>query len=843
MLANLSLFSLSMGALVGCAGDDAETDKDIGTVPVDTDPGDTDTTDTDSPAPTETGVIDDTGLTPPITPTGDTGVVVVPLPLCSDLNLAITPTEPATVPFGLVTLSASGGTGAYRFEVQGGEGDIDPNSGIYLAPETADITETIVLSDAGCEGDVEVELEVLQALTLEPAVATVTPTTVFELTPLTGSGDVSCLLVANGSGGSLIGCSYYAGLLPGTDVVEMTDNRTGDTARSTITVDEDAGLVLPTHYFLPAGSTQSVDIQGGSGLYTMQVLTGSSVSVVGDKLEALSVGTSTVQVLDSILGFEQELSVHVADGLAPELKAYGTRAFLGVSRAAGDLNGDGFEDVVYGSSELAFDAYDGGAVLVYAGNASGLDPVPVFETTGDVYGDAMGRAIRLADVNQDGETDLIVTADAADFDSSNVGEIYVHLGVPGGFFEDEPAWILRSPAADRLGTSLSVCDLDGDGWQDIVAGAITAEDASAAVVTGSQGSIMVFPGAITGFEPEPTIVRYGLTTDGFGGLIGIVNMQMGLYGMDSGDYNGDGLCDVAVGSLRGAEFAVDSSVGTVTIYQGTNNGTYLESLPARLIHHSGGPDLADTNAAFGRRIVGGDVDQDGRTDWLINGIYHDGVGLTNAGGAFLFLAASDDGRPVEEVLTTDEADMVFEGELANTYVHGIDMADFDGDGDLDIFVGFPRGAAADGLISYPGSIVAFEGSDAAAGISTELARWEGDEAEGFFGQVLSVLPDVDGDGAVDLFTWAGRHDQGIGEVRDLGQPMLVHSDGTLDYLVQDSQPAGQDVGRALSWMDVDKDGLDDLIIGAPQAGNIEKGSFAGQVSWARAQASGDSMTP
>ncbi len=106
--------------------------------------------------------------------------------------------------------------------------------------------------------------------------------------------------------------------------------------------------------------------------------------------------------------------------------------------SAGDVNGDGFDDIIVGAQ---FNNGTAGAAYVIFGKAAGfgtidvgaLAPTDGFQIVGDVAGDKLGRSVSGAgDVNGDGFDDLIVGAYQGDNGGTDAGEAYVIFGKASG---------------------------------------------------------------------------------------------------------------------------------------------------------------------------------------------------------------------------------------------------------------------------------------------------------------------------------------------------------------------------------------------------------------------------
>ena len=190
----------------------------------------------------------------------------------------------------------------------------------------------------------------------------------------------------------------------------------------------------------------------------------------------------------------------------------GSRSFGYYSVAgAGDVNGDGYGDIVVGSLV-------GGHVRIYLGSAAGLESEPVVDLldSGTYYGSHVASA---GDIDGDGYGDVIVGA--AHLGGSR-GCAYVYLGSADGTSGDA-----RVLEADEwhFGFAADGGDIDGDGYSEAV------------VAASNSGNVYVFrggPGA-RGLAEPPDV----WTTPGASAWpLAVV-----------GDVNGDGYADVAAGGL------------------------------------------------------------------------------------------------------------------------------------------------------------------------------------------------------------------------------------------------------------------------------------------------------
>jgi hypothetical protein len=209
----------------------------------------------------------------------------------------------------------------------------------------------------------------------------------------------------------------------------------------------------------------------------------------------------------------------------------GTPGGLGHSiAAAGDVNGDGYADIVVGT--YAMDTavvYHGGPAGIGSG-AKVLKPPP---GGGGQFGWSVAGA---GDVNGDGYADVLVGALQW---NSGKGRAYVFLGAAGGV-ASTPDRTLEVEGTSGLGHSVSGAgDLNGDGYADLIVNASPKPPA-----------VYVFPGGNTAANPTAVLDPRG-------------SFAMGLAGV--GDVDGDGRSEIAVA-------APEASPPIVLVYKGTPSG-------------------------------------------------------------------------------------------------------------------------------------------------------------------------------------------------------------------------------------------------------------------------------
>ncbi|HET6532885.1 MAG TPA: FG-GAP-like repeat-containing protein [Actinoplanes sp.] len=347
---------------------------------------------------------------------------------------------------------------------------------------------------------------------------------------------------------------------------------------------------------------------------------------------------------------------------------------FGTALAAGDFNGDGFQDLAVGAPGYRSDA---GYVLWWRGSASGLTgngTAITQEFTGEITeaGDRYGSALAAGDFNGDGKDDLAIGADEEVPSDATVrsGLVSVAQGSATG-----PArgWIIRQTplgqtpkAGDEFGISLTVAHLVGDSREDLVVGARGKD-----IVKADTGGIFILDGAGNKTTSNPIIRGQGGTADETGDQFGSSTAI--------GDFNRDGTPDLAVG-IPGESYTATSRRGMVQVFL----GPVTKDSAGYFISPNDAGEGSGTNNRFGASVLAADVDRDAFTDLLVGAIGTPRAGLANAGSAMLFSGTRSGVVRAERV--------IFQGDVggtdgANDYF-GItpSVGDFNKDGRTDALI-------------------------------------------------------------------------------------------------------------------------------------------------------------
>jgi hypothetical protein len=337
------------------------------------------------------------------------------------------------------------------------------------------------------------------------------------------------------------------------------------------------------------------------------------------------------------------------------------RAYFGFSVAsAGDVNGDGYDDVVIGAVEADNDAVDEGAAYLYLGSALGLDTDPVWSADPtDNEGARFGRSVAgVGDINGDGFDDVLVGAYTYTVDADARGRVYLYLGNAQGI-DANFAWYAE-PAEDGQalfgGQVAGAGDVNRDGFADVIVGAPFWSGGG----VHKEGRAYLFTGGPDGLSATPDWVAdpTDRSDSRFGGSVA-----------RAGDVNGDGYDDVVVGA-----YGVSSYRGGAYTYLGGPTG--LQSDPIWSV------EPLDPLAYFGAEVApAGDLNGDGFDDVAV-GAFNWSSDIRAEGRVVVFAGTETglDELPVWFTHPTDQDFARFGASLAAAN-------DVNGDGCGDLIVG------------------------------------------------------------------------------------------------------------------------------------------------------------
>ena len=404
-------------------------------------------------------------------------------------------------------------------------------------------------------------------------------------------------------------------------------------------------------------------------------------------------------------------------------------AALAATGVTGDFNGDGFDDKAIGASGEEFGSSNTtGAVHVIYGSSGGLSATAVIADqmwTQDSAGiegiaedwDYFGVTLSSGDYNGDGFDDLsigvygedidLAVASIENFDVSinsaviakDTGVVQVIYGSPAGLSATavlpDQVWIQGfadiadfSENYDGFGTRLSSGDYNGDGHDDLAIGAQYEETGS----LDNTGGVHIIYGSSGGLSATAVIADQRWTQDSTDIEDAVEASDEFGSSLSSGDYNGDGSDDLAIGA---AQETIGTSFGTgaVNVIYGSSGGLSATAVIADQMWTQNSTDIdgvAETKEYFSNSLSSGDYNGDGRDDLAV-GTPAEDVGTVIDAGAVNVIYGSSGGLSATAVIadqmwtqnSTDIEDVV---ERIDWFGDSLSSADYNGDGRDDLAI-------------------------------------------------------------------------------------------------------------------------------------------------------------
>jgi hypothetical protein len=343
---------------------------------------------------------------------------------------------------------------------------------------------------------------------------------------------------------------------------------------------------------------------------------------------------------------------------------------LGVSVGSGDLNNDGFDDVILGARSNDDPATQAGRVYVFFGPVTGTHPVADADVriAGEAFDEA-GTAVAAGDLNGDGADDLVVGAhNGSGPGMPEAGQASVFFGPlkrGGRSVTDADVSLTGVIFSEQFSASLAVADVTGDGRADLIVGATHDP-----VESEGPGHAYVF------FDPIAPGARSASTADAI--LEGGAISDMFGTSLAAGDLNGDGQTDLAVGAN---ELFRGDQEGRVYAFSGPiSPGLHAASTADALILGAPADPVGDL---FGSALAITDHNGDGIGDLAVGAWASDAHGI-RSGAVWLFRG------PLACVSQAADADVIYTGREFDELGQAVaDAGDLDRDGFGDLLLGAP----------------------------------------------------------------------------------------------------------------------------------------------------------
>jgi hypothetical protein len=340
---------------------------------------------------------------------------------------------------------------------------------------------------------------------------------------------------------------------------------------------------------------------------------------------------------------------------------------------AGDVDGDGWDDLIVGAHSYNIDYFREGMVYLYCGPLES-STIAGWHFGGRSKGEHVGAAVGAAgDVNGDGSPDLLVSAwhwerepEYELFD----GAVLLFYGNDAGTCNlgTEPVWVFEDwffaqggQVSAQLGYSVGTAgDVNGDGWDDAIIGAPGYDGEEST----NLGAAFVFYGSDSGLAAEPDWAFYG---DQEGGWFGTSVST-------AGDVNGDGFDDVVIGAPRYDDRWTDE--GAAFVFFGSEAGLRDDGKYDWVGFGRQGGVLFGTSVS-----TAGDLNDDGWDDIIVGAPNYNKNG---EGAAFVFFGSDQSlGKVAGWRVTGGKADTQFGYSVSPT-------GDVLGDGSEGIVAGAPE---------------------------------------------------------------------------------------------------------------------------------------------------------
>ncbi len=426
----------------------------------------------------------------------------------------------------------------------------------------------------------------------------------------------------------------------------------------------------------------------------------------GDGHADLAVGAPQ----DSVQGRAQAGAVNVLYGGPGGLTSRGNQQFtaatprvagvpvagahFGAALAAGDLDGDGHDDLAIGAPDAG-----NGAVIALRGTRGGLRVRTGLWNQGHSgvkgaveNGDRFGAALAIGHFDADRYGDLAVGVPGDDVGgAAQAGAVNVLRGGAGGLTADgDQLWTqdtdgVKGRAGTRFhfGAALAAGELSGNGRDDLAIGipggriSGQAQAGAVGVLYGRRGGLRADGGDLWS-QDAAGVLGAARRNDRFGSAVAI------------GDFDADGIGDLAVGAPLDT-VGNAAGAGVVHVLHGTRGGLSARRDQLWSQASAGVPGRASIGETFGSALAAGDLSANGADDLVVGSPGEQVSDAVSAGAVTVLYGRSGRGLTVGHARALDQDTRGVPGraERDDHFGEALAIADFDGDGTGDLAAGAP----------------------------------------------------------------------------------------------------------------------------------------------------------